>query len=68
MTDTTSRVATRSKDRDLWWIAFAILALPTLFFLLAEHRAHLFGALPYLLVLACPVLHLVTHRRHGHRH
>ncbi|MCC6132807.1 MAG: DUF2933 domain-containing protein, partial [Acidobacteria bacterium] len=32
------------------------------FFLWSEHRAHLLGALPYLLVLACPLLHLL----HGH--
>jgi hypothetical protein len=34
------------------------------FFLLTEHAAHLYGALPYLLVLACPLLHLF-HRGHG---
>jgi hypothetical protein len=32
------------------------------FFLLTEHRAHVLGALPYLLLLACPLLHLF----HGH--
>jgi hypothetical protein len=35
------------------------------FFLLTEHRAHLFGALPYVLLLACPLLHLFLHGRHG---
>ena len=35
------------------------------FFLLTEHRAHLFGALPYLFLLACPLIHLFLHRRHG---
>lgn len=35
------------------------------FFLLTEHRAHLFGALPFLLLLACPLLHLFMHRGHG---
>ncbi len=35
------------------------------FFLLTEHRAHVFGALPYLLLLACPLLHLLLHGRHG---
>jgi hypothetical protein len=34
------------------------------FFLWSEHRAHLFGALPYLLLLACPLMHLM-HRGHG---
>ena len=33
-----------------------------LFFLVSEHRAHWCGALPYLLLLACPLLHLL----HGH--
>jgi len=36
-----------------------------LFFLLSEHRAHLFGVLPYLLILACPLMHLFMHRGHG---
>ena len=35
------------------------------FFLVAEHRAHLFGALPYLLLLACPVMMLFMHHGHG---
>ncbi|TXH86672.1 DUF2933 domain-containing protein [Thauera aminoaromatica] len=36
------------------------------FYLVTEHTAHLFGALPYLLVLACPLMHVFMHR--GHRH
>ena len=35
------------------------------FFLYSEHRAHLFGALPWLLILACPLLHIFMHRGHG---
>jgi hypothetical protein len=35
------------------------------FFLLTEHRAHLFGILPYVLLLLCPLLHLFMHGRHG---
>ena len=34
------------------------------FFLITEHTAHLFGVLPYLLVLLCPLLHLL-HGGHG---
>lgn len=34
------------------------------FFLFTEHRAH-FGALPFLLLLLCPLLHLFTHGKHG---
>lgn len=35
------------------------------FFLVTEHTAHLFGALPYLLLLACPLMHLFMHHGHG---
>jgi hypothetical protein len=38
------------------------------FFLWTEHRAHLFGALPYLLLLLCPAMHLFMHRGHGGGH
>lgn len=46
-----------------WWF-FAAIAL---FYLLSEHRAHFFGALPFLLLLACPLMHLFMHHgHHGH--
>ena len=35
------------------------------YFLLSEHRAHFFGALPFLLLLACPLMHMFMHRGHG---
>ncbi|PNG46664.1 MULTISPECIES: DUF2933 domain-containing protein [unclassified Variovorax] len=38
------------------------------FYLVTEHTAHLFGVLPYLFVLACPLMHLFMHRGHGHGH
>ena len=35
----------------------------------AEHRVHLFGVLPYLFLLACSLMHVFMHHRHGgHRH
>jgi peptidoglycan/LPS O-acetylase OafA/YrhL len=37
------------------------------FFLVTEHRAHLYGALPFLLLLACPVMMLFMHHGHGHQ-
>ena len=38
------------------------------FFLLTEHTAHVFGALPWLLLLACPLMHLFMHRGHRSHH
>ena len=35
------------------------------FFLWTEHRAHLLGALPYVIFLLCPLIHLFMHRGHG---
>ena len=35
------------------------------FYLIAEHRAHVFGYLPFLLLLACPLLHMFMHGGHG---
>ena len=35
------------------------------FFLITEHTAHLFGALPFLLLAACPLMHLFMHHGHG---
>jgi hypothetical protein len=35
------------------------------FYLLTWHTAHFFGVLPYLLLLACPLMHLFMHHGHG---
>ena len=45
--------------------AFAGFVLIAGFLLFSEHRAHFFGVLPYLLLLACPLLHIFMHRGHG---
>ena len=50
-------------------VAFAVFLAVAAFFLLTEHRAHLAGWLsywPYLLALACPLMHLFMHGGHGH--
>lgn len=37
------------------------------FFLITEHSAHLFGVLPFALLLLCPLMHLFMHGGHdGH--
>lgn len=46
------------------WVLLGFLAIAG-FFLLTEHRAHVLGLLPFLLLLACPLLHLFHHRGHG---
>jgi hypothetical protein len=47
-------------------IALCVFLAIAAFFLWAEHRAHLLGALPWVLLAACPLLHLFMHRGHGH--
>lgn len=52
------------------WAFYGFLAVAG-FFLFTEHRAHLLGIWPYLLLLACPLMHLFMHHgdsQHSHRH
>ena len=56
-------VAVRAK-----WVLLGFLAIAA-YLVIAEHRAHLGGLLQYLpllLVLACPLMHVFMHGRHGH--
>ncbi len=49
-------------------IALIVFLAIAAFFLVAEHKAHLSGYLyylPYLLLLACPLLHVFMHGGHG---
>ena len=47
-------------------IAAIVLLAGVLYLLLAEHRAHFIVALPYLILLLCPLLHVFMHGGHGH--
>ena len=47
-------------------VGLVVLGAIAAYFLVTEHRAHLLGALPFLLLLACPLMHLFMHRGHGH--
>tara|TARA_R110002049_G_scaffold189977_3_gene358594 strand:+ start:602 stop:889 length:288 start_codon:yes stop_codon:yes gene_type:complete len=44
--------------------ALALIAAVT-YFLLMEHRTHLFYALPFLILLLCPMMHMFMHGGHG---
>lgn len=54
-----------NEPRPLWRSRTGLALLGFLaiaaFFLLSEHRAHLLGALPFLLLLLCPLLHVFGH-------
>jgi len=43
-------------------VAFLVIGLILLW---TEHLAHAFGVLPYLLILACPLMHMFMHGGHG---
>ena len=36
------------------------------YFLLMEHRQHVWQYLPFLILLACPLMHIFMHGGHGH--
>jgi hypothetical protein len=48
-----------------WVVLIGFMAVGG-FFLVTEHRAHLFGVLPFLLFLACPLMHFMHHGHGGH--
>jgi len=43
-------------------VVFAVLG----FLIYTDHTAHLLGAIPYLLLLACPLMHIFMHGGHHH--
>lgn len=56
------RAATRRKGpARSTWVLIGFLAIAA-YFLLSEHRAHFLAYLPFVLLAACPLLHLL----HGH--
>ena len=50
----------------LRWVFLGFLAVAG-FFLFTEHRAHLLGALPFVLLALCPLMYFF-HRGHGGHH
>lgn len=57
-------------DRPAFWrspggIAFCVFIAVVGLLLVLEHRAHVLGALPLVLILLCVGMHLFMHRGHG---
>ena len=49
-------------------VVFTVILAGISYYLLTVHREHVALALPYLFLLACPLMHIFGHRRGGHRH
>lgn len=49
-------------------IGYLVLGAIAAYFLLTEHYAHTIAALPFLLLLACPLMHMFMHHGHHHGH
>lgn len=52
--------------RSRYAFGLVVIGAVAAYFLLTEHLAHVVGALPFLLLLACPLMHVFMH--HGHHH
>jgi hypothetical protein len=64
---TTSTPSTPPQHSSMRWVFWSFIAIAA-YLLWTEHRAHLLAGLswlPYLLILACPLLHVFMHRGHG---
>ncbi len=48
------------------WLSYGALVVIA-YYLLAEHRAHVFAYLPYLILAACPLMHVFMHGGHDHQ-
>ena len=49
-------------------IGLCVIGVVAAYFLLTEHLAHVLGALPFLLLAACPLMHVFMHHDHAHGH
>jgi hypothetical protein len=46
-------------------IGLLVISAAAGYFMLTGHYAHIVRALPYLLLFACPLMHVFMHRGHG---
>ncbi|ROU00458.1 DUF2933 domain-containing protein [Marinobacter sp. R17] len=49
-----------------FWIPLLLMLAVAVFLLWDEHKTQIIGALPWLVIAACPLMHVFMHR--GHRH
>jgi hypothetical protein len=49
-------------------VVLGMLLVIGVFYVVREHFVHVSQALPYLILLLCPLMHLFGHRHGGHRH
>ena len=54
--------------RSRYALGFIVIGAVAAYFLLTEHLAHVVGALPFLLLLACPLMHVFMHHGHHGQH
>ncbi len=61
--------ASRSaRQRSTWgrlWLVLGLLGALGLVLLWEQHQDHFLSALPWLVLLACPLMHVFMHGRHG---
>jgi hypothetical protein len=62
MNDQQIRDARHKKNNLVMWIFLGFIA----YFLITEHWAHIVPFLPWLILAACPLMHLFMHGGHGH--
>lgn len=59
------QVAPPSFWRSRYAIGLLVMGAVAAYFLLTEHLAHTIAALPFVLLLACPLMHVFMHHGHG---
>lgn len=62
MNDRNTGDTQKRKINLVMWIFLGFIA----YFLITEHWAHVVPYLPWLILLACPLLHVFMHGGHGH--
>ena len=61
----TERAGLGAFFRSHYALGYLVLGGLATYLYFSDHRAHILGALPFLLLLACPLMHVFMHRGHG---